>query len=48
MRNKMMYLALKAIAKAGFFVAFFSANMACNGGAHQDELPKSVKQLRKF
>lgn len=48
MKNKMMHLLLKTIAKGGFFVALFSANMACNGGAHQDELPKSVKKLRKF
>ena len=39
---------LKGLASGALAMAIFGANIACSGGNYQEELPSSVKKLRKF
>ena len=47
-KNYCIYILGTAVAFFAIVVTTFNANTTCYWIAHQDELPKSAKKLRKF
>ena len=48
MKNVLKKIILKGLATGALSMAVFFANVACSCGNYQEELPSSVKNLRKF